>query len=275
LDTTQLYMVATPIGNSRDMTLRAVDTLREVPNIVAEDTRETRKLLSLLGISPEGKSFHSFAAHNMKSATDKIIEILLAGQSVAFCCDRGTPAISDPGSMLVDRARQQGISVIPIPGASSVTALVSVAGLKETEFLFLGFAPKQKMIKEALWKKIQWLGIASVFFESPHRVRATVSEWQTSFPGGSIFVGREITKQYEEYGWHQLDTLDTKNLVEKGEYVLILLPPKTSSESPQEAQLNDAIKDRLLSDRDWSKQVAKRTGLRAADIYNALQKSQR
>src|SRR4051812_23180358 len=137
----KLYIIATPLGNRNDITLRALETLRALDTLFAEDTRELAKLLDLHGISPGAKRLHSYASHNMREATEKAMGLLRDGNSIGFVSDRGTPGVSDPGPMLVARAKEEGYDVLPIPGPSSVTTVLSVAGVSADRFLFIGFLP--------------------------------------------------------------------------------------------------------------------------------------
>ncbi|MBY0371581.1 16S rRNA (cytidine(1402)-2'-O)-methyltransferase [bacterium] len=263
----ELYVVATPLGNRGDITLRAIECLKEVPWIFAEDTRETLKLLEICGISAGGKKVHSYASHNLKRATELAVEILAEGKNVALVTDRGTPAISDPGALLVEAARAGGFKVVPIPGVSAVTALACVSGLLPGEFAFVGFPPQQEKHFRELLDQIRAFKRPAVFYESPRRVRETVQALSQAFPQGRVFVGREMTKVHEEYYWLDLAGADLATLPEQGEYTLLVTPGESRSEESWRAE----VALRAATDKEWSKDVASRHGVTARDIYNALQ----
>jgi 16S rRNA (cytidine1402-2'-O)-methyltransferase len=262
----ELYVVATPLGNIRDITLRAIDCLKGVSHLFAEDTRESMKLLELCGISLEGKKFHSYASHNLKKATQTATRILIEGQSIALLSDRGTPGVSDPGALLVASAREAGVKVVPLPGPSAVTTLFSVSGITQQDFVFLGFLPKETKYREALFGSLAKEGRPACFYESPRRIRETYLDLQRAFPQGTLFIGREMTKVYEEFRWLKLNVDTAEALPEQGEYVVILQPGETQSA----AAWADEVALRASSDREWSKQIAARHDLAASEVYNAL-----
>lgn len=264
----KLYMIATPLGNLEDITLRALETFKRVDTFFAEDSRELLKLFQVLKLDATGKKIFSYASHNMKEATEKALEILAEGRDVGFVSDRGTPAISDPGAMLVSRAREAGVQIVPVPGPSSVTTLLSVSGLVETQFLFVGFLPNTQKSREEIFEKIKKFSVATCFFESPKRIRETVLELKEKFPSGSLFIGREMTKIYESFSWFDLKDLGPESLPELGEYALILKPGESQSAS----DLENEVVLRASSDKEWSKNIAQRLGISASDAYNALQR---
>ncbi|HEY5861803.1 MAG TPA: 16S rRNA (cytidine(1402)-2'-O)-methyltransferase, partial [Casimicrobiaceae bacterium] len=190
-----LYVVATPLGNARDLTLRALDVLRSADVVAAEDTRVSAPLLARHGISAHLLSLH---AHNEARRSDAIVSSLAAGKSVALVSDAGTPAISDPGARLVRAVRDAGYPVVPIPGPSAVTAALCAAGLDAERFVFLGFLPAQVKARRVLLASVAALPMALVVYEAPHRVRATVAELALALPGGrTLVVARELTKMFE------------------------------------------------------------------------------
>ena len=191
-----LYVVATPIGNLEDVTLRALKILREVSLIAAEDTRRTARLLQHYSISTRTTSLHE---HNEREKTPKLIERLEAGASIALVSDAGTPIISDPGQTLVAAAREAGIRVEPIPGASAVMAALSSSGLPAESFSFLGFPPARSKDRKDWFVRLAGTGHLGVFFEAPHRMRKTLEDLAEHFgPNHVIGVGRELTKVHEE-----------------------------------------------------------------------------
>lgn len=190
-----LYVVATPIGNLQDITLRALETLKTVDLIAAEDTRHTKKLLQHYSIETPLISFHQ---HSGAGRIEQIIRRLQAGESVALVTDAGTPGISDPGGALVEAAHQAGIRVIPIPGASAVTAVLSAAGLPAHRFRFEGFPPRKEGARGKFFEAMQGEDAPIVFYESPHRLLKTLQAAYEALGDCTVVVGRELTKQYEE-----------------------------------------------------------------------------
>jgi len=191
-----LYVVGTPIGNLGDITLRALETLKAVDGIACEDTRQTLKLLVRYGFH---KPLYTIFGPKEKRETPRILRLLEGGKSVALVTDAGTPGISDPGNFLVSQARAQGVRIEPIPGASAAAALVSISGVSQDGFIFLGFLPRKLgKIKREL-KSASQLERAVVFYESPYRTHATLAAAQEVF-GADAFclVGRELTKKFEE-----------------------------------------------------------------------------
>lgn len=263
----KLYMIGTPLGNLEDITLRARQHLQELPHIFAEDTREVSKLLNLLNISLEGKKLHSYSSHNMKEATELALRIL-KDSSIGFVSDRGMPAISDPGAYLVEAARNENIPVVPIPGPSAVTTLVSVSGFSQTEFHFTGFLPSSPKERKQLWEQVRKWPVPICFFESPRRIRESLEEIKKEFPSGKIFLGREMTKQFEEFSFFTLESLNPDLIQERGEYSVLLDPGKIEETQEWEKEVHE----RLLSDKEWAKKVAERAQVSASEIYNALQK---
>jgi len=193
---TALYVVATPIGNLRDITLRALDVLSAADVIAAEDKRNTANLLTYHHIS--ANRMIAVHQHNERGAADKIIALLCAGQSVAFVSDAGTPAVSDPGALLVQAVRSAGFRVIPIPGANAAIAALSVAGLADTHFLFYGFLPNKSAARRAALQILSSQTYPLVFYEAPHRIVECVSDLCAVLGGErQIVLAREITKLFE------------------------------------------------------------------------------
>lgn len=264
---TKLYMIGTPLGNIEDITLRARQYLKDLGHIFAEDTRELSKLLNLLNISLDGKKLHSFSSHNMKEATNAALNILKE-KSVGFVSDRGMPGISDPGAFLVRAARESGIPVVPVPGPSSVTTLYSISGFMETAFHFIGFLPNGVKERKQLWDQIKKWPLPACFFESPRRIRETLEEIKREFPEGEIFLGREMTKQFEEFSLVSLNELNLEAIQERGEFSVLLNPGKVQTPSKWEEE----VQERLLSDKEWAKKVAERADITSSEVYNTLQK---
>jgi len=191
-----LYVVATPIGNLRDITLRALDVLAAADVLAAEDTRNTAHLLTHHGIS--ANRLIAVHQHNERSAAEKIITFLQAGQSVAFVSDAGTPAVSDPGALLVHAVRSAGLRVIPVPGASAAMAALSAAGLNEPHFLFYGFLPNKTTARRTAMLSLVNHPFTLVFYEAPHRIVECVADLCAVMGGErQIVLAREITKLFE------------------------------------------------------------------------------
>lgn len=191
-----LYVVATPIGNLGDIGARAIETLRAVDAVAAEDTRVTRKLLDHYGISTRVMAAH---AHNEPRAAQSVLELLGAGKSVALVTDAGTPAISDPGALVVARVRQAGFTVSPLPGASAAAAAVSASGFASPQFLFYGFLPARSAARRTELDALAKLPYTLVFYEAPHRIAECVEDLAQSLGGErGILIARELTKLFEE-----------------------------------------------------------------------------
>jgi 16S rRNA (cytidine1402-2'-O)-methyltransferase len=192
-----LYIVATPIGNMEDITLRAIRILGEVDVVLCEDTRTTKNLLTHHGIHTKTMSYN---AHATKEKMRDILALLSAGKNIALVSDAGTPAISDPGVMLVKIVHEElpDVMISPIPGASAVISALSVSGLPSSEYIFLGFLPHKKG-RETLFREIATTERTVVFYESPHRILKTLASLVEHVPEKVVMIGREITKIYEEF----------------------------------------------------------------------------
>jgi 16S rRNA (cytidine1402-2'-O)-methyltransferase len=222
-----LYVVATPLGNLRDLTLRARDVLDGVDIIAAEDTRVTGVLLRHYRIATRPLSLHE---HNEPARAAQIVAQLGAGRSVALVSDAGTPAVSDPGARLVRAVRDAGFPVVPIPGANAAIAAISAAGLAAGQFLFLGFLPKAAKAQRELLAAVARVPVALVIYEAPHRVRDTVAQLGASLGGErTLVVARELTKKFESITQTTLDeapawfAADPNH--ERGEFVLLVDAP--------------------------------------------------
>mgnify|MGYP005805619117 CR=1 FL=1 len=191
-----LYVVATPIGNLRDITLRALDVLAAADVVAAEDTRDTSHLLTHHGIG--ANRLMAVHQHNERAAAEKIVALLQAGQSVAFASDAGTPAVSDPGALLVQAVRAAGLRVIPVPGANAAIAALSAAGMAEPHFLFYGFLPNKSAARRVALESLRDQACTLVFYEAPHRIVECVADLCTVLGGERrIVLAREITKLFE------------------------------------------------------------------------------
>ncbi len=190
-----LYVVATPIGNLTDISLRALDTLKTVDAIAAEDTRHTAGLLAHFAISKKLIAVHE---HNEQQAAQKLLLQLRAGENIALVTDAGTPGISDPGAVVVDFLRQAGVKVVPIPGASAVIAALSVSGIGQNGFLFHGFLPASGAARRKALEALKVQVVTLVFYEAPHRILASLADMaQVLGEDRRITIARELTKTFE------------------------------------------------------------------------------
>lgn len=217
-----IYMVATPIGNLGDITGRALEILEAVSFIACEDTRVTKKLTSHFGISKELVSIHH---HTPEEVLLKLVERIKKGENVAYVSDAGTPGLADPGGKLVKLANDKGITIIPIPGPSAVTAALSVAGLPANAYLFLGYPPHKKG-RQSFWRQVSESVQAVVFFESTHRILKALRELGSVIDDREIVVGRELTKIHETiYRGSCSEVLQQIiNSSIKGEFVVVVSP---------------------------------------------------
>lgn len=268
-----LYVVATPLGNLRDLTLRALDVLASVDVVAAEDTRTSGTLLRHYGIATHPVALH---AHNEDQKTHVVAEWLRAGRSVALISDAGTPAISDPGARLVLAMRAAGFPVIPIPGPSAVVAAVSAAGLVAHCFIFAGFLPAQAKARRQWLDRFGALDAALVFYEAPHRVLATITELASVLPlPRDLVIAREITKKFESIARMPLGEaaawMATDPLRQRGEFVLIIdapapVAPEGVVLSPDHLRWLQALLEELPPAKA-ARVVALVTGVPRDDVY--------
>ncbi|MGE5103962.1 MAG: 16S rRNA (cytidine(1402)-2'-O)-methyltransferase [Betaproteobacteria bacterium] len=245
-----LYVVATPIGNLRDVTLRALDILRSVDIIAAEDTRVTATLLARYGVTTKPRALHR---HNEAQQSQALLGALGSGRSVALVSDAGTPGISDPGARVVRDARTAGHRVVPIPGATALAAAVSAAGLSAERFAFIGFLPQQAKARRELLATIAAWPVALVFYEAPHRVEETVGDLARALDSQrSITLARELTKTFEAIACMPLADA-TRWLAgdanrARGELVLIVDAPRDGEASAATAPDVDRLLTALLGE---------------------------
>ena len=228
----KFFVVATPIGNMGDITLRAIETLKSVDLILCEDTRETKKLLNKYNINKPTISYPSddVVGKNSRQSNklDKIFELLEEGKDLALVSDAGTPGISDPGAMLVSQIKSNlshGVEVIPMPGPSAVITALSASGLPTHEFTFLGFLPHKKG-RETLFKEIAKSERTMVFYESPHRILKTLESLEKFCPDKKVCIARELTKIYEEFktgtAKELLEYFNKNKEKQRGEFTVIV-----------------------------------------------------
>jgi 16S rRNA (cytidine1402-2'-O)-methyltransferase len=261
-----LYLVATPIGNLRDITLRALDVLAGVDLVLAEDTRVTGKLLSTYGISRPLERYDDHAGERVRP---RVLAALARGGRIALCSDAGTPLVSDPGYRLVVEAVAAGYAVIPIPGASSVLAAVSAAGLPTDRFLFAGFPPPKSVARRAFFEALAPLRATLVFFEGASRLRASLVDMAAVFGPRQAVVARELTKLHETHHRGDLSQLaaDPALARPKGELVVVIGPGEAvvASAADADAALAEALA--RLGPAKAASEVAKALGLDRRTLY--------
>jgi 16S rRNA (cytidine1402-2'-O)-methyltransferase len=269
-----LYVVATPLGNLQDLTLRAADVLRRVAVVAAEDTRHTRPLLSHLGAAPQMLSFH---AHSDERRVAGLLEILQSGRDVALVSDAGTPAISDPGFELVAAARAAGIVVVPVPGPSAVATALSAAGLPADRYLFLGFLPRKGSERARLLARAAAEEWSVVLFEAPNRVRALLEDLaEAAGSGRRVTVARELTKLHEEIVSGTLaEIAGYYTLSEpRGEFTVVLEGTGEPATAPDRTAEAEELARRLLAEgrtrREVAQQLAAELGLARNAAYRLV-----
>jgi 16S rRNA (cytidine1402-2'-O)-methyltransferase len=265
-----LYLVATPIGSARDITLRALDVLAAADVIAAEDTRTARKLMDIHGVALGGRRVVAFHDHSDRAAATRLIATAQEGQSVAYVSEAGTPLVSDPGYELVREAIAQGVAVVAVPGASAVLAGLAVAGLPTDRFLFAGFLPAQAAARATAIGDLRGVAATLVFYESPRRLAATLADLSLGLGGArAAVVARELTKRFEEVVRGSLAELAARYAMEevKGEVVLLVghgTEAATDADTIR-AALAEAMKTMRI--KDAATAVAGATGLPRREIY--------
>ena len=266
-----LYVVATPIGNLADITLRALAVLQNADLICAEDTRVTARLLSAYGI--QGRLV-SVREHNERQMADKIIAHLSDGLTVAQVSDAGTPAVCDPGAKLAERVREAGFRVVPVVGASAVMGALSAAGVTESDFYFNGFLPPKSGERQKLLAKWAQADFPVVMFETPHRIEAALSDMAALFPERRLTLAREITKTFETFLSGTVSEIQTALQADndqiRGEMVLILHPTRREKHDglPEAAQHIMNILAAELPTKQAAELAAKITGESKKALYD-------
>ena len=267
---TALSIVATPIGNLGDITLRALDTLRRADTIACEDTRHARRLLDHHDIRPA--QLLAVHEHNEQAAAAKVVELLAAGKRVALISDAGTPGISDPGSRTVAAVRAAGHAVTPLPGPNAAIAALSAAGLEDAHFHFVGFLPAKAGARRAAITALQEVAATLVFYEAPHRIEETVADLADLLdPMREIVIARELTKLFEDIvrlplpeagAWLQADENHRR-----GEFVLLVSapPPRTGIDAEAERILKLLLAELPL--KQATKLASEITGMAKNDLY--------
>ncbi len=263
-----LYLVATPIGNLEDVSLRALKMLEEAELVLAEDTRRTRVLLDRHGVPAKPVSLH---AHNEVSRTAKVLAVLDGGGDVALVSDAGTPLISDPGDRLVVAALEAGHGVVPIPGASAPLAALAASGLPAVPFTFVGFLPRRSGECDRVLESLRDRRDTLIFFESPRRVAKTLARLKEAFGDRLACVARELTKMHEEFARGLLSEL-AERFAEgaRGECTLVVEGASEAAALLSEPELDAAIRARVAegqSPRQISDQLAESAGLPKREVY--------
>ena len=272
----KLYVVATPIGNLNDISKRALDTLQEADLIACEDTRQTIKLLNHYDIKTKMVSYHKF---NEKDKANSLVKDLLEGKNIALVSDAGTPCISDPGYNLVKEAREAGIPVFGIPGASATVTALSVSGLATTSFSFLGFLSNDtsKFNEEIDLMKDSKIR-TFIIYESPKRIVKLVNRLKDEFPNSMIYIASDLTKIHERgfYGSIEdvFNTIKEDENIEKGEYALILEKCEEKNISSEEVSLEALIVDKMIKENISMKDAIKEVNdenkdIKKNDLYKA------
>ena len=272
-----LYLVATPIGNLADITLRALQTLAGVDVIACEDTRITRRLTERYGIVTELTTYND---HNAPSARKKLLQRLAQGEAVALVSDAGTPLISDPGFKLVREACAAGLPVAALPGPSSVLTALLIAALPTDRFFFAGFLPPRQAARRAKLTELARIDATLVMFESGNRVQDTLADLAHAFPARDAAICRELTKLHEEVHRASLSELSSRagEIETRGEFVLVIGPPDPNSATMAGALLDDLLRNALIhsSLKDAVAEVAEASGRPRREVYaRALELSKR
>jgi 16S rRNA (cytidine1402-2'-O)-methyltransferase len=275
----RLYVVSTPIGNLDDTTFRAVDVLKSVGLIAAEDTRRTAILLRHFGISTSTTSLHE---HNERQKLASVLATLNRGIDVALVSDAGTPLVADPGQRLVSAAIAAGIEVVPVPGPSAALAALTVSGFPADEFVFQGFAPSRSSDRAAWVDSLHREHRVVVFYEAPHRIRATLSYFADKLGNRPIVVARELTKMHEQVTRAAADSFKHIDLPERGEFTIVIGPlTKTKRQMPaaDAVDANEVVHyfgrttdNRRVSRRAAVNETAKHFGLSTNDVYALLER---
>lgn len=276
LTTGILYLVATPIGNLEDMTVRAIRIMKEADYIAAEDTRNTKKLCNYFEIDTHLISYHE---HNLEYGGDKLLELLRNGKNIALVSDAGLPCISDPGADIVAKAVAENLSVVPIPGANAALSALIASGLSTLSFTFYGFLPRQKKERKAALEAIQYQKETMLFYEAPHRLKDTLKDAQLILGSTrKVVLAREVTKKFEEFvrGTLEEAVAWSENEQVRGEFVLVI--DGSTEENPLVSEkwwmdlsiiehVEYVIENQSLSSKEAIKVVAKERELPKRDVY--------
>lgn len=272
-----LYLVATPIGNLEDMTMRAIRILKEVDIIAAEDTRNTKKLCNYFEISTPLISYHD---HNLQSGGEKLMELLREGKQIALVSDAGLPCISDPGADIAAKAVKEGFAIVPIPGANAALSALIASGLSTQPFFFYGFLSRNKKERKLEIEKLQNRQESIILYESPHRLKESLRDLQSIIEGTrKIVLAREITKRFEEFLRGTID--EAVEWVEqaeiRGEFCIVLEGNEDAVESNEETpwwseltleeHVDHLIEEKQCTSKEAIKEVAIQRGLSKREVY--------
>jgi len=271
-----LFVVATPIGNLEDITVRALRVLREVTVIAAEDTRRTAHLLARHAITTPTMSLHE---HNESAKSPSLVARLQRGDHIALVSDAGTPTVSDPGGRLIRAAIDAGIRVEPIPGPSAVLAALAASGLPTDSFTFLGFPPTRAKDRNSWFTRLRAIGGTVVFFEAPHRIRETLGELSRTAGDCYVVVARELTKTHEELVRGPISSVINALKADRGEFTVVVeigelpeynsLAPDVVSEFGQMTTISGVSKRRAVS------MLARKHGLAPNVVYEAIEEAKK
>jgi 16S rRNA (cytidine1402-2'-O)-methyltransferase len=268
-----LYLVATPIGNLEDITLRGLNVLKTVDLIACEDTRHTGRLLQHFGISKATISYHE---HNERERAAELVERLAAGASIALVSDAGTPGISDPAYRLVTAAIERGIEVIPIPGAAALLAGLVASGLPTDSFYFAGFLPPKQQARRERLEALQTIRATLVLYEAPHRIRETLADALEMFGNRPAVIARELTKLHEEFWRGSLSELHERMHAQEPRGEMVLLIGGWQEEADGQAvgsiteQIETLMRELNLSRNEALKQAARLRGITKNAAYQLL-----
>jgi 16S rRNA (cytidine1402-2'-O)-methyltransferase len=268
-----LYLVATPIGHARDITLRALDTLKAADIIFCEDTRVTAKLLTLHGI--KGKKLVAAHAHNEKASAATIAEHVRDGKVVAYASDAGLPLISDPGESIVSALAEEGLPVTSLPGANAALTALQLSGLSAMPFYFAGFLPPKASARKRMLESMKSLEATLVFYEAPHRILEALDDIREVLGNRSAALGRELTKLHEEVLRGPLDTIAAqlaKKPAIKGEIALAIAGAGDEEEAIDQAEIDRLLLEarKTLSAKDAAAIMSGKTGLPKRELYQRL-----
>ncbi len=273
-----LYIVATPIGNLGDISERAIEILKQVDLIAAEDTRHSKTLLERFGIKTKMSAYHE---HNEEKVTPKLIQQIQAGESIALISDAGTPLINDPGYKLVVAAHDNNIQVIPIPGPSAIITALSASGLPTNKFIFEGYLPAKSEARKTRLNELKNESRTLVFYEAPHRIVESANIMQEIFGAERrVTIARELTKQFEQIVRDTFSAINEKlesgEIKIKGEFVVIVEGTKETSVTDKEVLRINQILSEKCSPKDAAGLTAKITGKKKNEVYqltlNAIEK---
>lgn len=267
-----LYLVATPIGNLEDITFRAINSLKEVDLIAAEDTRHTLKLLNHYEISKPLISYHR---HNEEIKVDGLIEKLKEGQNIAVVSDAGTPAICDPGEVIVKEALKENIKVVPIPGACAFVNALVASGLDTKEFVFYGFLSINKKLRKEKLEQIKKENKTIILYEAPHKLKNTLEDLEEILEDRKIVIARELTKIHEEFIKGTAKEILEKYTEPKGEHIILIEANPIKQEDEEKSKINNMTieehykyyEEQGFSKNEIIKKIAKDKGVTKNEIY--------